>query len=163
METTLTIQKLPSWVAEVHPQSTVWIFAANKALNETQKIDINNTLQNFASNWNAHGTTLAAVFSILYDQFIVICTDHNIAAASGCSIDKLVHTMQEIESKHAVDLLNKLRYFVLCNNKILSCPWSERALLQKKIHTEDAGAVQFQMHINTAHQLQNEWILPIDY
>ena len=58
--------------------------------------------------WKAHGSELAAAFRLISRQFLVIAVDENQQIATGCSIDKSVHLLQEFGNKHQLDFFNRL-------------------------------------------------------
>ncbi|UTW62739.1 ABC transporter ATPase [bacterium SCSIO 12741] len=101
MLTKTRIDQLPA-------HSRVWIYQANRTLNEVEKTEISNTLQNFVDSWAAHGAPLLAGFEVVYDRFIVLAVDEDQAAASGCSIDSSVRVFQALDQHYSLDLFNRL-------------------------------------------------------
>lgn len=87
----------------------VWIFQSSKLLHGDIRLDISSTLISFLKDWAAHGRALFAAFEIRYDRFIVIGVDEAQAQATGCSIDKLMRTVQALDDKHNLDLLERMK------------------------------------------------------
>jgi len=73
-----------------------WIFQLNTPLNSTQADFIETGLQKILATWNAHGTSLTAESKIMHQQFVYIGLKADSARASGCSIDSLVKSVQEL-------------------------------------------------------------------
>jgi hypothetical protein len=71
-------------------QSRVWVYPSSRVLNDVDKISIGKQLDNFLSNWNAHGTPIKGDYAIFEDNFIVLIADESFSKASGCSIDSSV-------------------------------------------------------------------------
>ncbi|MEY3412400.1 MAG: hypothetical protein RIQ70_1088, partial [Bacteroidota bacterium] len=67
--------------------SQVWIYGANRFFTEQEEGILQEALNEFTSDWAAHGAELKASSSILFKNFIVLVADENVAKASGCSID----------------------------------------------------------------------------
>ncbi len=65
-------------------------------------------LDEFLTQWTAHGADLKAGFEIRYKRFIIIGLDQSLNGASGCSIDASVRFIQHLEQKFEVDLLDKM-------------------------------------------------------
>lgn len=88
--------------------SKVWIYQANRSFSEKELQEINTKLENFISQWTAHGANLQGSFEIRYKRFIILALDQEVNAASGCSIDASVHFIQQLEKEYNVDLLDKM-------------------------------------------------------
>src|SRR5687768_13397561 len=87
--------------------SRLWIYQSDKKFTGLQKTIIGDSLQLFTERWTAHGQPLKASFDIRFDQFIVLAADEEYHAASGCSIDDSVRTIQEIGQQVNTDLFNR--------------------------------------------------------
>jgi len=87
----------------------VWIFQSSKPLVGDMRTQIASSLIAFLKDWAAHGKSLFAAFEIRYDRFIVIGVDEAMAQATGCSIDKLIKTIQAIDSSYGLDLLERMK------------------------------------------------------
>src|SRR5690606_34245358 len=86
----------------------IWIYQANRTFSEDETKEITNKLDNFLTEWTAHGANLKAGYEMPYRRFIVIGLDQEINAASGCSIDTSVRFIQDLEKEYQVDLLDKM-------------------------------------------------------
>ena len=87
----------------------VWIFQSSKPLVGDMRTQISSSMIAFLKDWAAHGKNLFAAFEIRYDRFIVIGVDEAMAQATGCSIDKLIKTIQAIDSSYELDLLERMK------------------------------------------------------
>ena len=88
--------------------SRIWIYQSNRSFSEVELVEIRAALDQFLSEWTAHGSDLNAGYEIPYNRFIVIALDQSIAGATGCSIDASVRFIQSLEQKYTVDLLDKM-------------------------------------------------------
>lgn len=89
-------------------EARVWIYPASRAFNLKECEKIIAKLNTFLTQWTAHGASLNAGVSIPYKRFIVIALDESQQGATGCSIDKSVKIIQEIEATYSVTLLDKM-------------------------------------------------------
>ena len=89
-------------------ESKIWIYQSSRKFSEEELADIEKDLIEFQTNWSAHGTSLEASFLIKYNRFIVIAVNQEVQPATGCSIDKSVEFIQNLEQKYSVDLLDKM-------------------------------------------------------
>lgn len=86
----------------------VWIYLSDKKLEGAVLASIQQQGQAFVQNWKAHDVPLSASFDVLYDRFIIVKVDETQYNASGCSIDKLLRLIKQLESDHQLQLLNRL-------------------------------------------------------
>ncbi len=103
---------------QLSDQSKVWIYATQAPFTMDQIEIIKNELSAFTANWQAHGAALKASFEIKHTHFIVIGVDEEHHAPSGCSIDKSVQVIKNIESKLNTDLMNRLVVYILAADSV---------------------------------------------
>ncbi len=88
--------------------SRIWIYQCNRSFSENELIEIEQKLNEFLTQWAAHGSDLQAGFTIKYKRFIVIGLNQELNGATGCSIDSSVHFIQNLEKTYNVDLMDKM-------------------------------------------------------
>ena len=91
--------------------SRIWLYASEKDLTTDQQNHILTYIAEHLKGWNAHKVPLMAGVTILENHFIVIALDENKNGASGCSIDTLQKTIQELEKDLSIALMNRLNVF----------------------------------------------------
>ena len=92
-------------------ESRIWIYTAEQKLTNEQESYILQSISDHIKNWEAHKVPLTAGVAILENHFIVIALDENKNGASGCSIDTLQKTIQELEKDLSIALMNRLNVF----------------------------------------------------
>jgi hypothetical protein len=94
---------------EGYPDSTrVWIYQADRKLGKVESEKIAQLSQDFVASWTAHNQQLKATTALYYDRFLCLFADESIAGASGCSIDKSVHFVQQLEQLCACSFTNRM-------------------------------------------------------
>jgi len=88
--------------------SRIWIYQANRSFTSEELAEIKIALDDFVSEWTAHGQDLKSGYEIRYKRFIVLGLDQSLTSASGCSIDASVHFIQHLEKKYSIELLDKM-------------------------------------------------------
>jgi len=88
--------------------SRVWIYQSNRSFSDQELQEITSKLEDFITQWTAHGADLKASFDIKYKRFITLALDQQLNAATGCSIDSSVKFIQQLEKQYNVDLLDKM-------------------------------------------------------
>jgi hypothetical protein len=86
----------------------VWIYLSDKELKGDLHQSVSKAGESFVQNWKAHDVPLSASFEIINDRFIVVKVDETQYNASGCSIDKLLRLIKQLETDHQLQLLNRL-------------------------------------------------------
>ena len=102
--------------------SRIWIYASENALTEDQQSHILTYIAEHLKGWNAHKVALTAGVTILENHFIVVALDEGKNGASGCSIDTLQKTIQELEKELSISLMNRLNVFCRIDNEIQCIP-----------------------------------------
>ena len=91
----------------MNEHAKIWIYQASKTFNNEQISQLRLKLLDFTNGWTAHNQQLQAGFEIKYNRFIILTVDESQAGASGCSIDKSVHLMKQIEQEFNIDLFDR--------------------------------------------------------
>lgn len=89
------------------PQSKVWIYQSNRAFTPDEVNAIQLKLNDFTSQWKAHGHQLKAKAEVIHQFFLVFIVDEASAGVTGCSIDASVRVIKEIEQEYQVDLFDR--------------------------------------------------------
>jgi hypothetical protein len=103
-------------------EARIWIYASENALTEDQQSHILTYIAEHLKGWNAHKVPLTAGVTILENHFIVVALDEGKNGASGCSIDTLQKTIQELEKELSISLMNRLNVFCRIDNEIQCIP-----------------------------------------
>jgi len=135
--------------------SRIWIYSAEKTLTAEQKNHILTYITKHLNGWNAHKVPLKAGLTILENHFIVVALDETFNAASGCSIDTLQQTIQELEQDLTICLLNRLNIFCRIDDKIQCIPTTKLAAHVNK------DTLFYDLTIQKKNELSN-WLKPID-
>ncbi|MGN6645932.1 MAG: hypothetical protein ACTHJT_05320 [Cytophaga sp.] len=138
-------------------QSRVWIYASQTPFNPKQTAFISETLKPFTDDWQAHGTPLKASFTISHNQFIIIGVDESHHSPSGCSIDKSVQIIKNIESELGIDLMNRMVVYILKDKMVQTAmPEDLGILIAGHILTPDSQV--FDNTITSCKNFRNSWI-----
>jgi len=139
--------------------SRVWVYQSNKELTDTAVLALQVQLDSFTKGWTAHNNQLKAKAEIRYNRFIVLIVDESQAGASGCSIDKSVHFMQQLEQQFGINLFDRFNLAYRNGDKVLSAPRHafEELLVNKTINTD---TIVFNNMVQNLGELQTKWEVP---
>lgn len=143
------------------PNSKVWIYQAERNLEEEEINIIDTALTDFVKDWAAHGQNLKAYGRIYHERFIVLVVDETQAGASGCSIDSSVHFVQDLGKVLEIDFFKRTQIVYVGEEgqmhdfelAKLNDLWQEGKL--------DESTKVFNNLVKTKAALETEWLVPI--
>lgn len=142
------------------PDSKVWIYGANRKLNQIEISEIQLALDTFTASWTAHEVPLKSIGSVLDEHFIVLMVDETIANVSGCGIDKSVKLLQSLSARYSIDLFNRMQAYFFIDNKVLVMPLAETSeAYNLGIISDDT--IMFNTLVRTKSELENSWMVKI--
>jgi hypothetical protein len=146
---------------QISENSRVWIYQSDRELNENEKEQIEQALNDFTGQWQAHGHQLAATSEIRYNRFIILLVDEEQAGATGCSIDKSVSLMKQFEQKFNINLFDRFNIAFRKNEDILAC---NRENFEDLIQSGDinGGTIVFNNLVQTKKELDCQWEIPLE-
>lgn len=144
---------------EFSSHSRVWIYQSDRKLTDAETLQIQVLLDNFTRGWTAHNNQLKAMAEVRYNRFMVLIVDESQAGASGCSIDKSVNFMKQLEQQFSVNLFDRFNLAYRDGEEVKSVPRQqfEELLKQGKINTE---TIVFNNLAQNVTELQTKWEVP---
>ena len=111
----LTYDQLPD-------HARLWIYAADRDLTAEEVATLERELGEFTASWTSHSRDLDAYGGIWAKRFLVLGVDEGRAAASGCSIDTSVRTVQQLGASIGVDFFERNQLFTLHGDALKAYP-----------------------------------------
>jgi hypothetical protein len=138
----------------------IWIYTLSKQLSAEQEIELATRCQNFASSWTAHDVSLDASYELYKHRLLIFKVDEANYNASGCSIDKQLRLVKELEQEFSLELLNRLLVAYETNDQVNVVKNNRIAeLLENSIITADT--LVFDNTITDAEDLKTNWKKPL--
>jgi hypothetical protein len=139
--------------------SRVWVYQADRKLNDTETQQLQQQLNSFTQSWTAHNNALKAGAEIRYNRFIVLVVDESQAGASGCSIDKSVNFMKQVEQHYNINLFDRFNLAYRSGEEVLSAPRAQFEELIKQ-GTINQHTIVFNNLVQTLAELNTKWEVP---
>ena len=138
----------------------IWIYQANRKLTEQETEHLLKRMDQFTTQWTAHGKQLVAQALVRYDQFLIIRVNEGLVKATGCSIDKSTDLLKEVQKELNINLFDRLQIAYRDGDDIKTV---SRADFEK---LADEGAVTkdtivFNNMASTGEELANKWEVPM--
>ena len=147
---------------EMPDNARIWIYQADRPLSKPEEAFIKEQTDLFLQDWAAHGAGLHASFTILYSQFLIIAVDEAMVRASGCSIDKQVRFIQELEKELLLNFMDRTKVAFLqadpADNAVVTTTLTEikNKVADGQIHPK---TLTFNNLVQTKGQLEEGWII----
>lgn len=142
--------------------SKIWIYQSSRIFTDVEVNKLESRLSNFVENWESHSRTLKGAFLILENRFIVISVDESVNDASGCSIDKSVHFLQEIENEFKTQLLDKSKVAIKNNDgEVVLYPLLS---LKEAVNNGEItrGTLVYNNLVTSKKEFETLWIVPAE-
>lgn len=138
----------------------IWIYTLSKELTSEQLVDFKNRCQTFVSSWTAHDVSLDASFELYQNRLLIFKVNEDKYNASGCSIDKQLRFVKELEQAFSVELLNRLLVAYENNHQVEVVKASQiKELLAA--NTITSNTLVFDNTITESNQLESKWKQPL--
>ncbi len=145
--------------SDLPDSSRVWIYQSNRSFSDQELQEINSKLEEFITQWTAHGADLKASFEIKYKRFITLALDQKLNAATGCSIDSSVKFIQQLEKDYNVDLLDKMNVSYKQGEFVAFKTLTDfRKMAKEKAVSKNT--IVFNNLVNTKAEYLEEWEVP---
>jgi hypothetical protein len=139
--------------------SRVWIYQSDRKLTDLETQEIEAKLKAFVSEWTAHTMQLAAGAEVRYNRFLILIVDESKAGASGCSIDKSVKFMKQLEQEYNINLFDRFNLAYKEGEEVLSAPRNAFEELIKQ-GTITANTTVFNNLVQSLAELNTKWEVP---
>lgn len=145
---------------EMPDDTRIWIYQSNRYLSGAEESEIRDRTKKFIEEWTAHKQTLRASFEILQHIFLIIAVDENHNDASGCSVDKSIHFVQQLEKEFGLSLMDRFSVAFKRKEKIELQTLKDFLKTYSQDNLTDAVPV-FNNLIFRKSDLANNWEIPL--
>lgn len=132
----------------------VWIYQAQRFLNEEEIAHILQAGNDFVGNWSSHGALLKAAVGVYNARLLVVAVDELSATASGCGIDKSVRFIEQLSAEMKIDFFQRTVVLYHDGNA-----WTEAALhhfwAMRKANIIDDRTLVLDTTVRTLGELRN--------
>jgi len=142
------------------PESRVWVYTASRRLTDPEAEFTRQQTAAFLQTWTAHNQALLAKSELIDNQLLLLVVDETQAGASGCSIDKSVHFLEQLGQHLGLDWFERMRFgWVDAAGELYFADRAEFAALRQAGTITDSTLV-----VNTLVQkrgeLADQWLIP---
>ncbi len=91
-------------------QARIWIYQADRILNDQEVSCISRKLEKRQEDWNTHGRPLYSEAWVEDQLFLILAIYESRQPASGCSIDSSIHFIRQIGARINVDFFDRMNF-----------------------------------------------------
>jgi hypothetical protein len=149
-------------LSDMPNDARIWIYQSSRALSQEEIDKVNALSTSFINQWTAHGKSLRAAMELKHGRFLILAADEHAAAASGCSIDKSVAFVRELEDMFNIRLLDRMQVaFRTADNQIETMPFTE---VKKRVKAGEmpTDTMMFNNLVTSMEDFQTKWEIPIN-
>ncbi|HLQ99999.1 MAG TPA: hypothetical protein VK102_06450 [Sphingobacterium sp.] len=138
----------------------VWIYQADRFLTDKEVSEITDKIDVFTLGWNAHGSSLAGKGYIRDNLFVIFEVNESEVSASGCSIDKSVAFLKEIEKQYNISLFD--RYRVAYQDERGRLKQTDKKDFESLIKSGKVTekTIVYNNTVTTSEEMKTKWNLP---
>tara|TARA_B100001778_G_scaffold89689_1_gene73111 strand:+ start:49 stop:531 length:483 start_codon:yes stop_codon:yes gene_type:complete len=143
------------------PNAKVWIYQSDSNLSSKDVELIEKEVKLFLNNWSSHNKEIESSYEIRYNRFLIIGLNEDINSASGCSIDKSVNFIKNLQSILKVNFLNRLDVAYKIGNEIntISLLEFQNMIRENKLSKD---SIVYNNMIDTKKLYLNNWETTIE-
>lgn len=140
--------------------SRVWIYASDTEFSHDELDSIRPEIYDFLEKWTSHNRNLISYGNIFHKRFLALFVDESIAGASGCSIDKSVHFIENLGSRYSKDFFNRMNLFFMIDDEVIQISMNEfpAMIASGKM---DGNTLFFDNLVKDKDQFLKSWIKPV--
>jgi hypothetical protein len=97
--------------ASLPDSARVWVFGSDRELSADSQAALLSAVDEYLSDWRAHGSPLTAGRDWRDSRFLAIAVDQSDENASGCSLDALFRVLHAQEARLGFSLLGNARVY----------------------------------------------------
>ena len=143
------------------PDTTkVWIYQSNQPFREEDISEIRSHIAAFVEQWVSHNRQLRAYGDVIHRRFITLMVDESQAGASGCSIDKSVYFLKDLQQKYGVDLFDRMRFSYQDGEQVRTVAHPEFVRLYREGKIDDETPV-FDTLVSNKADFEQNWVKPL--
>lgn len=144
---------------QLSDEARVWVYQTTHKLTSDLVAVLELELKSFCDTWTSHQQHVEASFAIVQKHFVIMAINEAVALASGCSIDKSVAKLRELEANLGLQLLDRKDQAVAFHGETIFIP-----LNRLRFYIENgeltAETTIYNTLVSTKEEMQKYFMLP---
>ena len=146
---------------ELAPTSKIWIYTADRFLNNEEVAEIRSRLDQFLDQWQAHGSPILNFGDIYHNKFLVLFADESRSYASGCSIDSSVRFIRDLGELIGTDFFTRLEIQYHDGHAIKTLAGTKALKEAMESGNTDQNTIIFDHTVKDKSEFMTSWQKPV--
>ena len=143
------------------PTSRVWVYQSSRLLSFSEALELEAQLEQFTSQWQAHGAPVKGYGNLFFGQFVVLMADETATMVSGCSTDSSVRFIKELGDKFGLNFFERNNLAFVIKDKIQLLPLNQLSYAYNN-NFIDGDTLYFNNLVLNKQQLEEDWLIPVE-
>lgn len=144
------------------PESRIWVYVSNRRLSDEESAFVQDRLRMFAQQWTAHNQALKSTAEVFDNQVLLLMVDETQAGASGCSIDKSVHILEDLGAHIGADFFERMVFFYVDAEGNIQA--ADKATFAQTVENGDITHETLVLNtlIQRKKEFEGKWLVPFE-
>lgn len=138
-----------------------WVYQSNRVLSDAECVQLEQLLQQYLGQWQAHGVELHTAFEIREKQFVILTVDESHQAATGCSLDDKSRALRQIGAAMDIDLLNNRKVAFKHGDEVKLVDFLDLSTFVNEYKADEALKL-INTQAQTKREVDESWLLPLE-
>ena len=149
----VAFNKIPKWCK-------LWVFPSSRKFYPQEIDGLNESIEEFLTNWTNEGQPLNASYNLKYNRFIIITVDNSETSLNLKAHDDLTAFILQLENKYNIILLDKIN---VCYKQGEFVQYKDLKEFKKMMKSKGVSkkTTVFDNMISTKEELENDWEINI--
>ena len=140
--------------------SRVWIYQCSRPFGENELPEVQEQLDQFTQQWQAHGQPVKGWGTVLFKQFVVLMADESQTMVSGCSTDTSVRILKSLERQYQVSLFDRMTLAFWIRDRVQALPLSQLSYAMQQGYIQE-DTLFFNNAVLTKQEMETQWLRPV--
>jgi len=145
----------------LNENSRVWLYQANRELNDQELELAREQLYDFLDQWTAHSSKLYCYGNIFHRRFLGIFVDETATGASGCSIDSSVRFIEQMGRQLNVDFFDRMNVYYLDEQENVHGVALNQLVQEYQEAKVNDETIFFNNLVKTKKEFLTSWTVPL--
>jgi hypothetical protein len=141
--------------------SKLWIYQSDRDFTYDELDSARPRIFEFLDQWTSHNQTLLTYGNVFHKRFLVFFVDETVSGASGCSIDKSVHFVEELGASLGMDFFGRAIFSFIKDDEVRFINKADMKSAYQNNEIDD-DTLFFDHLVKTKDDFLKKWLVPLN-
>ncbi len=149
-----------NFLSDFSDNTKIWVYQSPRPFTAEEQQWIKEQGSSFISGWNAHGAKMKATIEISNERFLIVASDQDYSANSGCSIDSMVGFIRKVQDRTQLNLMDRMLVYYEKDGEVLPLHFQELGEFIKS-GTISEDTIVFNPLVDSKPTFEKNWKAPL--